>query len=80
MNQNVLIIGAGPVGLTLAIELARFGVPVRIIEQAALLTYRPTFNRVALRRAPGPVISRGNKQPALRLSVKSTAMDPALFF
>ncbi|MFO1147583.1 MAG: FAD-dependent monooxygenase [Alsobacter sp.] len=32
---SVLIIGAGPVGLTLAIELARFGIPVRIVEKAA---------------------------------------------
>jgi glycine/D-amino acid oxidase-like deaminating enzyme len=32
---NVLIIGAGPVGLTLAIELTRYGVPMRIIERAA---------------------------------------------
>jgi 2-polyprenyl-6-methoxyphenol hydroxylase-like FAD-dependent oxidoreductase len=35
MNQSVLIIGAGPVGLTLAIELTRFGVPVRLVEKAA---------------------------------------------
>ena len=35
MTQRVLIIGAGPVGLTLAIELARYAVPVRIVEQAA---------------------------------------------
>jgi 2-polyprenyl-6-methoxyphenol hydroxylase-like FAD-dependent oxidoreductase len=35
MTQNVLIIGAGPVGLTLAIELARYAVPVRIVEKAA---------------------------------------------
>jgi 2-polyprenyl-6-methoxyphenol hydroxylase-like FAD-dependent oxidoreductase len=35
MTQSVLIIGAGPVGLTLAIELARYAVPVRIVEKAA---------------------------------------------
>jgi 2-polyprenyl-6-methoxyphenol hydroxylase-like FAD-dependent oxidoreductase len=35
MFPQVLIIGAGPVGLTLAIELTRFGVPVRIVEKAA---------------------------------------------
>jgi 2-polyprenyl-6-methoxyphenol hydroxylase-like FAD-dependent oxidoreductase len=34
-SPKVLIIGAGPVGLTLAIELTRFGIPVRIVEQAA---------------------------------------------
>ena len=35
MNSNVLIVGAGPVGLTMAIDLHRFGVPVRIVEKAA---------------------------------------------
>lgn len=36
--QRVLIVGAGPVGLTLAIELARHGVPVRIVDKAAQRT------------------------------------------
>ncbi len=35
---QVLIVGAGPVGLTLAGELARYGVSVKIIEQAAART------------------------------------------
>ncbi|QIS13366.1 FAD-dependent monooxygenase [Nocardia arthritidis] len=34
MPQQVLIAGAGPTGLSLAIDLARRGVPVRIVEQA----------------------------------------------
>jgi 2-polyprenyl-6-methoxyphenol hydroxylase-like FAD-dependent oxidoreductase len=32
---DVLIAGAGPTGLTLAIELARRGVDVRIVDRAA---------------------------------------------
>ena len=32
--HQVLIVGAGPVGLTMAIELARFGVQVRIIDRS----------------------------------------------
>jgi 2-polyprenyl-6-methoxyphenol hydroxylase-like FAD-dependent oxidoreductase len=35
MNVPILIIGAGPVGMTMACELARYGVPLRIIDKAA---------------------------------------------
>jgi 2-polyprenyl-6-methoxyphenol hydroxylase-like FAD-dependent oxidoreductase len=35
MTKPVLITGAGPVGMTIASELARYGVPVRIIDKAA---------------------------------------------
>ena len=34
MNTEALIVGAGPVGLTMAIELARYGVSVRIVDKA----------------------------------------------
>ena len=34
-NIPILIIGAGPVGMTMASELARYGMPVRIIDKAA---------------------------------------------
>jgi 2-polyprenyl-6-methoxyphenol hydroxylase-like FAD-dependent oxidoreductase len=38
MNTPVLIVGAGPVGLTLACELTRYRVPVRIVDKAAQRT------------------------------------------
>ncbi|MBB3881361.1 2-polyprenyl-6-methoxyphenol hydroxylase-like FAD-dependent oxidoreductase [Acetobacter oeni] len=33
MSKPVLVVGAGPVGLTMAAELARYRVPVRIIDR-----------------------------------------------
>ncbi len=38
MNTPVLIVGAGPVGLTLACELTRYRIPVRIVDKAAQRT------------------------------------------
>jgi 2-polyprenyl-6-methoxyphenol hydroxylase-like FAD-dependent oxidoreductase len=38
MKQDVLVVGAGPVGLAMAIELARYGVPVRIVDKAVQRT------------------------------------------
>src|SRR5215510_2479626 len=38
MKTQVLIVGAGPVGLTMAAELARYGVSVRIVDKAAQRT------------------------------------------
>ena len=38
MDAQVLIAGAGPVGMTLAAELARYGVAVRIVDKAAQRT------------------------------------------
>jgi 2-polyprenyl-6-methoxyphenol hydroxylase-like FAD-dependent oxidoreductase len=31
--QSILIVGAGPVGLTMAAELVRYGIPVRLVDQ-----------------------------------------------
>ena len=36
--KPVLVVGAGPVGLTMASELARYGIPVRIVDKAAQRT------------------------------------------
>jgi 2-polyprenyl-6-methoxyphenol hydroxylase-like FAD-dependent oxidoreductase len=38
MNTQVLIVGAGPVGMTAASELVRYGVSVRIVDKAAQRT------------------------------------------
>jgi 2-polyprenyl-6-methoxyphenol hydroxylase-like FAD-dependent oxidoreductase len=76
MNQNVLIVGAGPVGLTLAIELVRYGVPVRIVEKAtqrtdkskALVLWSRTLE--LLDRQPGgsaPFVEAGFKVDAVSI-------------
>ena len=38
MKPQALVVGAGPVGLTMAAELARYGVGVRIVDKAAART------------------------------------------
>jgi 2-polyprenyl-6-methoxyphenol hydroxylase-like FAD-dependent oxidoreductase len=38
LKTQILIVGAGPVGLTMAAELARYGVSVRIVDKAAQRT------------------------------------------
>ena len=38
MTTSVLVVGAGPVGLTMAAELARYGVAVRVVDKAASRT------------------------------------------
>lgn len=39
MTDRVLIAGAGPVGLTMALELTRYGVPVRLIDKIPEATH-----------------------------------------
>jgi 2-polyprenyl-6-methoxyphenol hydroxylase-like FAD-dependent oxidoreductase len=36
MTSPVLVVGAGPTGLTLACDLARRGAPVRLVEQSTM--------------------------------------------
>lgn len=44
-HAQVLVVGAGPVGLTLAIDLARRGVAVTLIERNEQPLYRPKMER-----------------------------------
>ena len=53
---DVLIVGAGPTGLVLALWLTRLGVPVRIIDK----TVEPARPRGPWRSRPGPSSSTAN--------------------
>jgi len=68
MTPAVAVVGAGPVGLTLALRLAQFGVPVTVLEQAerlrgegskALCMQRETLEAWALLGCGQQVADRG---------------------
>jgi 2-polyprenyl-6-methoxyphenol hydroxylase-like FAD-dependent oxidoreductase len=69
MTQPVLIVGAGPVGLTLACELRRFGVSVRIVDRApqrtdkskAMVLWSRTLELLDRGGGSGPFIDAGFK-------------------
>ena len=68
-NQaKVIIVGAGPTGMTAAMELARQGIPVRLIEQTAepettsraVGVQARTLELFEPRGMVDPIIARGN--------------------
>ena len=71
MTAPVLIVGAGPVGLTMACELARYGVPLRIIDKAAtrtrqskaLVVWSRTLELLARAGLAAPFVSAGLRMP-----------------
>jgi 2-polyprenyl-6-methoxyphenol hydroxylase-like FAD-dependent oxidoreductase len=75
MTSNVLVVGAGPVGLTTAAELARYGVPVRLVEKAAqrtdkskaLVLWSRTLELLARSVPPDVFIDAGHKAIAAEI-------------
>jgi 2-polyprenyl-6-methoxyphenol hydroxylase-like FAD-dependent oxidoreductase len=73
--RPVLIVGAGPTGLTAALELTRFGVPVRLVDQytapsdtsRALAVHSRTVELMQQRDLADAMLALGNKGYAARL-------------
>lgn len=78
MDSEVLIIGAGPTGLVLALWLTKLGVKVRIIDKTAdagttsraLAVQARTLELYRQLDLAEAVVERGHKVPAVNLWVK----------
>src|SRR5947199_8096408 len=78
MRVDVLIVGAGPTGLVLALWLTRLGVGVRIIDKAAepgttsraLAVQARTLELYRQLDLTDAVLKQGHKVPAVNLWVK----------
>src|ERR1700761_8863974 len=75
MNPQVIVVGAGPVGMTLASELARYGISVRIFDQAAqrtdkskaLVLWSRTLELLDRGGGAAPFIAAGFKADAVNI-------------
>lgn len=82
MNAEVLIVGAGPTGLALALWLRRLGVQVRLIDRAtapgttsrALAVQARTLELYRQLDLAQAVVSAGHQVPALHLWVRGRAV------
>src|SRR5271156_672767 len=76
METDVLIAGAGPVGLVMAIELARYGVAVRIIDKApqrtdkskALVIWSRSLELLARAGCSAALVDAGYKVNSVNIS------------
>jgi 2-polyprenyl-6-methoxyphenol hydroxylase-like FAD-dependent oxidoreductase len=84
---DVLVIGAGPTGLTLALQLAMFGVRVRVIdrgtdrihESRALAIQARTLEVLAGSGVTDELVERGNKTVRLRIHAGNRETGVPLF-
>src|SRR6266478_3596808 len=78
MRSDVLIIGAGPTGLVLALWLTKFGVKVRIVDKTAepgttsraLAVQARTLELYRQLDLAAAVVAKGHRVPAVNLWVK----------
>src|SRR5437588_1495232 len=78
MRSDLLIIGAGPTGLVLALWLSKLGVKVRIVDKTAepgttsraLAVQARTLELYRQLDLSDEVVARGHKVPAVNLWVK----------
>jgi 2-polyprenyl-6-methoxyphenol hydroxylase-like FAD-dependent oxidoreductase len=76
MNSNVLIAGAGPVGLAMAADLARYGVSVRLVEKSpertdkskALVLWSRTLELMDRMECTAPFLTTGKKVTAVNVT------------
>jgi 2-polyprenyl-6-methoxyphenol hydroxylase-like FAD-dependent oxidoreductase len=79
MTKTVLIVGAGPVGLTAATELARYGIPVRIVDKApqrtdkskALVLWSRTLELLDRGGGSAPFVDAGFKVHAVNVVARA---------
>jgi 2-polyprenyl-6-methoxyphenol hydroxylase-like FAD-dependent oxidoreductase len=75
-NSNVLIAGAGPVGLAMAADLARYGVSVRLVEKSpertdkskALVLWSRTLELMDRMNCTAPFLTTGKKVTAVNIT------------
>jgi 2-polyprenyl-6-methoxyphenol hydroxylase-like FAD-dependent oxidoreductase len=87
MNEKVLVAGAGPVGLTMAAELARYGVPVRIVDKAAersdrskaLVIWSRTLELLERAGCSGAFVEAGQKVDAATIVAGSKTIGHVSF-
>ncbi len=82
-NADVIVVGAGPVGLTLACELRLAGLHVTVLERRAepvaqsraLTMHGRTLEMLALRGVAGRFLARGMKIPTGHFASLDTRLD-----
>ena len=87
MKSQVLIVGAGPVGLTMAAELARYGVSVRIVDKStrrtdkskAVVLWSRTLELLDRAGCTGAFVTLGNKVDAANIIADKTVIGHVNF-